>query len=307
MEVLSTSIAIIGTGELGRAVSQVLVQSRNWDRVFIASRKFGSAGSLAMDLEDFVSSTGSQVGIHPVPQVEMMMNCDLVVVALRAKFTNANKPNERIGGLRANAWEIARVAQDLQDYSGTILVATNPVDPLSNFLANQLPSARVFGVGSNLDSARLRVIIAEQLGVDPRVVLARVEGTHDEEMHIRFSDVRVRGLPIKFSSCQEERIRGLLLERSRHIRQGVGRTRYGPSGAILRAAELATGIQDGVTELAVPYGTRTCGMAVRFVNGNARVLWPELGVRNDEAAIKLQLTPHFAPREGRDIALGRTL
>lgn len=295
MEQLATSIAIIGAGELGRAASQALVQSGNWGNLFIASRQFESARSLAMDLNDFVSSTRSQVDVRAVPQISMVKNCDLVVVALRAKFTNANKTNERTGGLRANAWEIARIAQELQGYSGTVLVATNPVDPLSDFLANQLPSARVFGIGSNLDSARLRVIIAEQLGVDPRVVLARVEGTHDEGMQIRFSDIRVRGLPIEFSHCQKERIRELLLARSRHIRQGIGRTRYGPSGAILCAAELVTGIRDGVTELAVPAGAQTCGIAVRFVKGSSEVLWPERGFHGNETATALQFALHFAP------------
>ncbi|NTV37208.1 MAG: L-lactate dehydrogenase, partial [Anaerolineaceae bacterium] len=66
--------------------------------------------------------------------------------------------------------------------TGTILVATNPVDVLSYAVwkCSGLPSAKVIGSGTILDTARFRYMLSEYFNVDARSVHAYVIGEHGD-------------------------------------------------------------------------------------------------------------------------------
>src|SRR5690348_8389477 len=61
-----------------------------------------------------------------------------------------------------------------------ILVVSNPVDVLTYLAVRQLeiPASRVIGLGTQLDTARFRSLIAEGLGLPPTQVTALILGEH---------------------------------------------------------------------------------------------------------------------------------
>jgi L-lactate dehydrogenase len=75
---------------------------------------------------------------------------------------------------------IPRVAAANPD--GIILVAANPVDVLTHTALHLsgLPSERVIGSGTTLDTARFRFLISRHFGVDARSVHAYIIGEHGD-------------------------------------------------------------------------------------------------------------------------------
>lgn len=86
-----------------------------------------------------------------------------------------------------------------QGYQGILLIATNPVDILT-YIAYQesgLPSSRVIGSGTSLDSARLRYEISQYIDIDVRNIHAYMMGEHGDSEFVCWSNANVGGKPFK--------------------------------------------------------------------------------------------------------------
>src|SRR4051812_8744884 len=81
----------------------------------------------------------------------------------------------------------------------TVLVVSNPVDVLTYLATTQLgiPSSRVIGLGTQLDSARFRSLIAESLKLPPTQVTATILGEHGDSMVPIWSAAQAGGLPLE--------------------------------------------------------------------------------------------------------------
>jgi L-lactate dehydrogenase len=82
--------------------------------------------------------------------------------------------------------------------SAYLVVVSNPVDVLT-YLAVQragLPWQRVLGLGTQLDTARFRGLLARRLRVPPTQVQGLILGEHGDSMVPVWSGVTVSGLPV---------------------------------------------------------------------------------------------------------------
>ena len=79
-----------------------------------------------------------------------------------------------------------------------VLVVSNPVDVLTYLAARQLglPSSQVIGLGTVLDTARFRSLIAEGLNLPPTQVTALILGEHGDSMVPVWSTAQAAGLPL---------------------------------------------------------------------------------------------------------------
>jgi L-lactate dehydrogenase len=79
-----------------------------------------------------------------------------------------------------------------------VLVVSNPVDVLTYLATIQLglPSTQVIGLGTELDSARFRSLIAEALKLPPTQVTATILGEHGDSMVPIWSAAQAAGLPL---------------------------------------------------------------------------------------------------------------
>jgi L-lactate dehydrogenase len=85
-----------------------------------------------------------------------------------------------------------------EQFSGTLLVATNPVDVMS-FVAQResgLPAKQVIGSGTVIDSARLRALLAAELKIEPRSVHGYIIGEHGNSEIAVWSGMRVAGIAL---------------------------------------------------------------------------------------------------------------
>ena len=78
------------------------------------------------------------------------------------------------------------------------MLITNPVD-IATHVAQKLtglPENQIFGSGTNLDSARLRFLIAQQTGVNVKNVHAYIAGEHGDSEVPLWESATIGGVPM---------------------------------------------------------------------------------------------------------------
>lgn len=113
----------------------------------------------------------------------------------------AQKQNEtRLQLLERNAQVFKTVIPRVLTHvpEAILLVATNPVDIMTKVVAqiSGLPSGKVIGSGTILDTARFRSLIGEHLGVASLSVHAYVLGEHGDSEVLIWSSAKVGGVPL---------------------------------------------------------------------------------------------------------------
>ncbi|GAA2733298.1 lactate/malate family dehydrogenase [Streptomyces nogalater] len=266
------AVGVVGAGAVGQAVGAALVSARLCDQLLLASSSVDQAAALADDLNDMCAGIGSPVRAHAV-EVAELRSCPAVVVAVRARFTNTRSTDVRMGGMHANAPALLALAEEFRGYPGTLLVVTNPVDLMTRLVAEASGCARVFGLGSSLDTARYRLTLARLLDVPLDAVRGHVIGEHGDAAVVCASTTTVNGTPARVPL---EQVRSELRERPGRISAGIGRTRFGPAGALVSALRLVLGVEDGVTELSALYDDVCLGIPLRFSGGRPLPCVPPL-------------------------------
>ena len=132
-----------------------------------------------------------------------------------------------------------------------LLIATNPVDIMTHISADAaaefaVPSSRVIGTGTTLDTARFRALLGDYLGVDPHHVHGYVIGEHGDSEVIPWSLVNIGGVPLMAFADQIEKPINESVKKKidlqvrfagRDIIQGKGRTNFGIGSALVRISE----------------------------------------------------------------------
>ncbi|UZI29445.1 lactate/malate family dehydrogenase [Streptomyces sp. VB1] len=265
-------VGVIGAGAVGQALATGLVSVALAERLVVVSRRQEQARGLVADLQDLALSVRSRTQVEAGDTADLNA-CDAVVVTLRTDFTNTNARDIRRGGARANAPAVTTLATELRGYPGAVLVVTNPVDLMARRFAQVSACARVYGIGSNLDSARYRLLLARYAQVSPERVEGHVIGEHGDLAVPCLSTTTVNGNPV---TATARAVAEDLRQRPALIRAGSGRTRCGPAGAVLSTLRKVLGLVDGIEELSVPYGDVWLGIPLRFTGGVATPCLPSL-------------------------------
>jgi len=191
---MAVSIGIIGTGWVGASVAISVLQAGIATELLLADLAAEVAEGEAMDLSHGAAFYPA-CNVRAVP-VTGMLDTDALVIAAGK---NGTPEQSRLELLQGNASILREIGTSLRDYRGLVIVVTNPVDVLTQIVAESsgLPSSRVIGTGTMLDTARLRQTIGESIGVDPRSVHAQVVGEHGDSEVVLWSTAHVGGLPLR--------------------------------------------------------------------------------------------------------------
>ena len=147
-----------------------------------------------------------------------------------------------------------------------LLVATNPVDIMTHLAAHTaaahgIPSTRVLGSGTTLDTARFRALLGRNLGVDPQHVHGYVVGEHGDSEVLTWSSVDIGGIPLlKYCQmsggdvCTEDKalIDDQVRHAAYHIIEGKGSTYYGIGSAIAKITEVILNNQRAILTVCTP-------------------------------------------------------
>ena len=140
-----------------------------------------------MDLNHGLAFAGSSMKIY-AGDYESCQDADLVVIAAGV----AQKQGEtRLDLLKRNTQVFRSIIEPVtaSGFNGIFLVATNPVDIMTRITCalSGFNPRRVLGSGTALDTARLRYLLGEYLGVDPRNIHAYVMGEHGDSEFVPWS------------------------------------------------------------------------------------------------------------------------
>ncbi len=185
---------IVGTGNVGASIAYSIVNQRTpINELVLTDINAEDAVGEALDLNDAIAVAPSFVKITAGDYSDAK-DCDIVVITAGAP----QKPGEtRMDLLNKNAKILKEMIEKIMEsgFSGIFLVVTNPMDVMTylTWKYSGLPSEKVIGSGTVLDSARLRRRIAEYLHVHPRSIHAYQVGEHGDTEFALWSSADIGG------------------------------------------------------------------------------------------------------------------
>ena len=187
--------AVIGCGFVGSSIAFTLMQSGIFSELVLIDANRDKAEGEAMDLSHGLPFT------HPMDiragDYDDVADCALVIVTAGAGQkpgeTRLDLVHKNVAIFRSIIPEIARRNRD-----AILLIVSNPVDVLTwaAWKLSGYPANRVLGSGTVLDTARLKYLLGERLGVDSRSVHAFIIGEHGDSELAVWSSANISGVPI---------------------------------------------------------------------------------------------------------------
>jgi L-lactate dehydrogenase len=189
-------VGLIGTGMVGMSFAYSLIQRSLASELVLIDIDHERAVGEAMDLNH---------GLSFVRPMEIFAGdysdlADANVIIITAGPNQ--KPGEtRLDLLQRNAdiirTIIPRVVEVNRD--AVIIIATNPVDIMTHVAVQMagLPTGKVIGSGTILDTARFRYLLGEYYQVDPRSIHAYIVGEHGDSELALWSLANIAGVRLK--------------------------------------------------------------------------------------------------------------
>jgi L-lactate dehydrogenase len=256
-------IGIVGAGLVGATAAYALVMKGVGREIVLVDKNEKRAEAEADDI------------FHAVPFAEPMnvhegtykdlAGCQVVIMAAGVN----QKPGEtRLELLGRNAGVFREVIPQIIQNAPhcVIIVATNPVDVMTHLTAQiavkmGMPKHCVLGSGTTLDTARFRVLLGQQLGVDSHHIHAYVLGEHGDSEVLTWSIVGVGGIPldtflmrsgVTLDEAARNEIEQGVRRAAYHIINGKGATYYGIGSALARIVDVILHDQRSIMTVCAP-------------------------------------------------------
>jgi L-lactate dehydrogenase len=189
-------VAIVGAGAVGATFAYALLLNGLAPEIVLIDVSRSRAEGEAMDLSHalpFAQSAHIWAGDYA--------DCAGATVTVICAGV-PQKPGEgRLELLKRNAEVFRSVISQVAKHNpqGILLIATNPVDVLTYaaWKFSGLPSQRVIGSGTILDTARFRFLLSQHFRVDPRSVHAYIIGEHGDSEVPVWSLANIAGLRLE--------------------------------------------------------------------------------------------------------------
>ncbi len=280
-------VGIVGAGQVGATTAYALVMRGIGREVVLVDLNKTRAQAEADDILHAVPFA------HPLKvragDYEDLEGCKVVIITAGV----AQKAGEtRLELLQRNASIFEKIVPGILQHApeAILLVATNPVDVLTHLTAKiagdlGIPSCRVIGSGTTLDTARFRALLGGRLGIDPQHVHGYVLGEHGDSEVLSWSLVTVGGVPLEefcrqWDICMDDDVRA---EIDRGVRQaaytiieGKGSTDYGIGSALARITQVILGDQRSLLTVCTPVeevaGVKDVTISLPHLLGGAGIL-----------------------------------
>ena len=256
-------IGIVGSGAVGATAAYALVMRGVGREIVLVDLNKDRAKAEADDISHAVPFA------HPLNvragDYADLAGCGVVIITAGV---GQRSGETRLQLLGRNAAVFRQVVPSILQYAPDtlLLVATNPVDIMTHLTARYaaefgVPSRRVIGSGTTLDTARFRVLLGSHLGVDAQHVHSYVLGEHGDSEVLCWSEISIGGIPLE-EFCTEggqavtETVRRSIDDQVRNaayrIIEGKGATYYGIGSALARIVSVILHDQRSILTVCSP-------------------------------------------------------
>ena len=189
-------VAMVGCGSAGAASCFALMQSGLFTEMVLIDAYPEKAEGEAMDIAQGLTFT-KPMKIYAGTYEDL---ADAAVVIVTAAGTQ-RRDDTRLDLVKKNVAIFKNIIPEIakRNEEGIMLIVANPVDILT-YAALKISGwaeNRIMGIGTVLDTARLRYLLSEKLNVDARNVHAYMVGEQGNGEVTIWSSASVSGIPIR--------------------------------------------------------------------------------------------------------------
>ncbi|KRC51928.1 hypothetical protein ASE16_02345 [Leifsonia sp. Root227] len=286
-------IGVIGAGTVGAATVSALVRRGGVDPdVVVVDKDAKKAVGLAEDLS--YAAALSSLSTVSAGEYGRLAGAELVIITAgvnekKGGATDRNDPKGRLNLIPVNATAYREIIPAVVGAApdATLLVVTDPPEPLADLTRALAPAKNIVSAGTVIDSLRFRHQIAKELGVRACDVDAYVVGEHGTSSVYLWSSARVGGervvdLIARRGDDVEEvkwRIQAAVTFGNLSIIEGIGASQYGIGAVVGRLAEAIVRDERAVFPVASfqeKYGVTLASPSILGATGVIQTLLPAL-------------------------------
>ena len=229
-------VVIVGLGNVGTAYLSTLITEDNLvnEIVLIDTNKNKLEGEL-LDIEDSLSVINSNIDIY-IGDYKDTKDADILVITAGK---NQDIGETRLDLLDVNKTIVKGITEEaiLNGFKGIFIVSTNPVDIMSYlvFKTSNMPSNRVIGSGTILDTSRLKNILKDKTNINLNDISVNVIGEHGDNIVVLWSKGNISSIPLDnlFSIEEKSNMEEMVKNRATNIINKKGYTSEGIALSLL--------------------------------------------------------------------------
>ena len=205
---MNNKVVIIGCGNVGMSYAYALFNQRTYvNELVLIDINTKKVEGEVMDLNHCLAYSPSKINIK-LGDYSDCKDAKIVVIAAGA---NQNPGETRMDLINKNSKIFKGIVENVMKsgFDGIFLVATNPLDVMTylTYKYSGLPHNKVLGTGTTLDTARLKYLISEKVGVSPKDIHAYVMGEHGDSEFVPWSNANIALKHINYYLTEEEKMK----------------------------------------------------------------------------------------------------
>jgi len=197
-------VTIVGVGQVGMACAYSILQQNIANEICLVDVDANRVKGEMMDLQHGLSFTRHCI-IKADTDYSITADSKICVITAGVR---QQEGETRLSLVQRNVNVFKHIVPQLVKYSPNtlLMVVSNPVDVLTyvTWKLSGLAPERVFGSGTNLDSARFRFLLSERLQIAPSSCHGWIVGEHGDSSVAVWSGVNVAGVPLSSAAAAGE-------------------------------------------------------------------------------------------------------
>ena len=241
---MNNKVVIIGCGNVGMSYAYALLNQKTYvNELVLIDVNTKKVEGEVMDLNHCLAYSPSKITIK-LGDYKDCKDAKIVVISAGA---NQNVGETRMDLIHKNSKIFNSIVTNVMSsgFNGIFLVATNPLDIMTylTYKYSNLPTNKVLGTGTTLDTARLRYLMSEKIGISPTSIEAFVIGEHGDSEFIPWSNVSIalKGIDEYLSEEKKNKLEVDVRNSAYEIINRKGATYYGIGMCLVRITEAILG------------------------------------------------------------------
>ena len=241
---MNNKVVIIGCGNVGMSYAYALLNQKTYvNELVLIDVNTKKVEGEVMDLNHCLAYSPSKITIK-LGDYKDCRDAKIVVISAGA---NQNVGETRMDLIHKNSKIFNSIVTSVMSsgFNGIFLVATNPLDIMTylTYKYSNLPTNKVLGTGTTLDTARLRYLMSEKIGISPTSIEAFVIGEHGDSEFIPWSNVSIalKGINEYLSEEEKNKLEVDVRNSAYEIINRKGATYYGIGMCLVRITEAILG------------------------------------------------------------------